>query len=102
MSSRGVTSKVLRINGFILRFFPVVSYLIMNGHEFTVSQLRKVFSQGTVHSFLNRGLNVGAIVKVEDGRYRLTITLEEIRLSKDVDVEAERVLIKNGYAMVIE
>jgi len=96
--------ETVRVNGFVLKYFPVVAYLLMTGEEFTVPELMEVFSQGTVYSFLNRGLKIGVIERVEKGRFRLKHLPQEIRITRHLgreEAEAERVMVRNGHVLVI-
>lgn len=92
-----------KLDGFLIRYFPVVAYLLMNGEEFTIPELMEVFSQGTVYSFMNRGLRIGAIERIEKGRFKLKLSPQQITLTKQLDtkVEAERILVKNGRTLLI-
>lgn len=97
--------ETVRVNGFILKYFPVVAHLLMSGEEFTVSELMEVFSQGMTYSFLNRGLRIGVIERVEKGRFRLRHLPLEIKITRQLDpdeAEAERVMVRNGFTLVVE
>lgn len=82
----------------------MVAYLLMTGEEFTVPELMEVFSDGLTYSFLNRGLRIGVIERVEKGRFRLRHLPLEIKITRQLDpdeTEAERVMVRNGFVLVI-
>ncbi|MBO8180922.1 MAG: hypothetical protein H0Z19_10705 [Archaeoglobus sp.] len=92
------------MDGFILKHFPIVAYILMTSEEFTISELMSVFSHRTVYSFLNRGMSIGAIEKIEKGRFRLKFSPQQVMLAKQLDhtkVEAERILVRNGCTLMI-
>lgn len=92
--------KTLRLNGFVLKYFPMVAHLLMSGEEFTISELMEVFSQGMTYSFLNRGMRIGAIERVGKGTFRLRFTPREMRITKD-EVDGEVVLRRNGRTLEV-
>lgn len=93
----------VRINAFALEFFHVLSWLMMHKQTFTLPELMEVFSQGTAYSFLNRGLKVGAIERIDKGRFRLSFIPDEIRINRRIGEEdGERIMIKNGLVLVVE
>ena len=97
--------ETVRVNGFLLKYFPVVAHLLMTGEEFSIPELLKVFSDSMAYSFLNRGLRIGAIERVEKGRFRLKHLPREIRITRQLDpdeAEAERVMVRNGFTLVVE
>ncbi len=96
--------ETVRVNGFVLKYFPIIAYILLTCEEFTIPELMEVFSQGMAYSFLNRGLKIGAVERVGKGRFRLKLSPQEIRITRQLDpaeANAERVLVKNGFVLIV-